>query len=112
MADCMAAPPPPIPSPPPILLRFPLLPPPPLEGSATPLATKEPLFTGGAILRIVPPVKSGSLVAKGVALPCDGEGGRRGKRRMGGGEGMGGGGMGRVLEPVEHIDILNMPEFF
>ena len=77
MADCMAAPPPPIPSPPPILLRFPLVPPPPSQGSAAPLATKEPLFTGGAILRIAPPVKRGSLVAKGAVLPCDGGGGRR-----------------------------------
>ena len=66
MADCMAAPPPPIPSPPPFLL-FPLLPPPPSQGRAAPFATKEPLFTGGTILRITLPMKSGSLMAKGVA---------------------------------------------
>jgi len=70
-----------------------LLPPPPSQGSIAPLDTKETLFTGGAILIITSPVKSGSLVAKGAALPSDGGGGTRGKqRRMGGGEGMGGGG--------------------
>ena len=64
MVDCMEAPPPPIPSPPPVLLCFPLLPPPLSQGRATPLATKEPLFSGDAILRITPLLKSGSLLAK------------------------------------------------
>ena len=38
------------------------------EQRSAPLAVKEPPFIGGAILRIAPPVKGGSFVAKGADL--------------------------------------------